>query len=82
MSWNLMHTAQMLLKRGGSPVGGNVAATWRDQTNAADQGPDRILIDSRPSIARPCHAAASTNSHSSATRTCERCDSMRNHATA
>ena len=41
MSWNLMHTAQMLRDRGGFPVGGNVAATWRDQTNAADQDPDR-----------------------------------------
>lgn len=40
MSWNLMHTAQMLRERGGFPVGGNVGATWRDATNAADQDPD------------------------------------------
>jgi len=40
MSWNLMHTAQMLRDRGGFPVGGNVAATWRDDTNAADQDPE------------------------------------------
>lgn len=40
MSWNLMHTAQMLRDRGGFPVGGNVGATWRDVTNAADQDPD------------------------------------------
>jgi multimeric flavodoxin WrbA len=41
MTWNLMHTAQMLEERGGFPVGGNVAAHWRDDTNAADQDPDR-----------------------------------------
>jgi multimeric flavodoxin WrbA len=40
MSWNLMHTAQMLRERGGFPVGGNVAASWRDVTNAADQDPE------------------------------------------
>ncbi len=40
MTWNLMHTAQMLRERGGFPVGGNVGATWRDVTNAADQDPD------------------------------------------
>jgi multimeric flavodoxin WrbA len=40
MSWNLMHTAQMLRDRGGFPVGGNVAASWRDVTNAADQDPE------------------------------------------
>ena len=40
MSWNLMHTAKMLRDSGGFPVGGNVAATWRDQTNAADQDPE------------------------------------------
>lgn len=40
MSWNLMHTAQMLRDRGGFPVGGNVGANWRDATNAADQDPD------------------------------------------
>ncbi len=36
-----MHTAQMLREHGGFPVGGNVAASWRDVTNAADQDPDR-----------------------------------------
>ena len=40
MSWNLMHTAALLRDAGGFPVGGNVAATWRDVTNAADQNPD------------------------------------------
>ena len=40
MSWNLMHTAALLRAAGGFPVGGNVAATWRDVTNAADQDPD------------------------------------------
>lgn len=40
MSWNLMHTAQMLRERGGFPVGGNVGADWRDVTNAADQDPE------------------------------------------
>lgn len=40
MSWNLMHTAQLLSERGGFPVGGNVAASWRDVTNAADQDPE------------------------------------------
>ena len=40
MTWNLMHTAQMLRERDGFPVGGNVAANWRDVTNAADQDPD------------------------------------------
>ena len=40
MSWNVMHTAKMLKDHGGFPVGGNVAATWRDDTNAADQDPD------------------------------------------
>lgn len=40
MTWNLMHTAKMLDDRGGFPVGGNVADTWRDVTNAADQDPD------------------------------------------
>ncbi len=40
MTWNLMHTAQMLRDRGGFPVGGNVADTWRESTNAADQDPD------------------------------------------
>lgn len=42
MSWNLMHVAKMLRDRGGFPVGGNSAATWRDFTNAADQDPDRF----------------------------------------
>ena len=42
MSWNLMHTARMLKELGGFPVGGNVAATWRQSTNAADQDPDRF----------------------------------------
>ncbi len=40
MSWNLMHTAQMLRERGGFPVGGNVGSSWRESTNAADQDPD------------------------------------------
>ena len=40
MSWNLMHAAKMLQTRGGFPVGGNVAETWRGVTNAADQDPD------------------------------------------
>ncbi|MGB0111683.1 MAG: flavodoxin family protein [Ilumatobacteraceae bacterium] len=40
MSWNLMHAAKMLKDQGGFPVGGNVAATWRDGTNAADQDPE------------------------------------------
>ncbi|MEJ7801592.1 MAG: NAD(P)H-dependent oxidoreductase [Ilumatobacter sp.] len=40
MAWNLMHTAQMLRDRGGFPVGGNVAASWQDATNAADQDPE------------------------------------------
>lgn len=40
MTWNLMHTAQMLKEKGGFPVGGNVADTWRDFTNAADQDPE------------------------------------------
>jgi multimeric flavodoxin WrbA len=40
MTWNLMHTAHMLRERGGFPVGGNMAANWRDVTNAADQDPD------------------------------------------
>ena len=40
MTWNLMHTAKMLRDLGGFPVGGNVAATWREFTNAADQDPD------------------------------------------
>lgn len=42
MSWNLMHAARMLKDRGGFPVGGNVAATWRSVTNAATQDPDRF----------------------------------------
>jgi multimeric flavodoxin WrbA len=42
MSWNLMHAAKILKGLGGFPVGGNVAATWRTVTNAADQDPDRI----------------------------------------
>ncbi|MEL6891616.1 MAG: NAD(P)H-dependent oxidoreductase [Actinomycetota bacterium] len=40
MAWNLMHTAKLLRDAGGFPVGGNVADTWRDSTNAADQDPD------------------------------------------
>jgi len=40
MTWNLMHTAQMLRDQGGFPVGGNVADTWREFTNAEDQDPD------------------------------------------
>lgn len=40
MSWNLMHTASMLRDNDGFPAGGNVADTWRDSTNAADQDPD------------------------------------------
>lgn len=40
MSWNLMHTAAMLSDLGGFPVGGNVGATWREVTNAADQDPE------------------------------------------
>ncbi|MGA9277144.1 flavodoxin family protein [Ilumatobacter sp.] len=40
MAWNLMHTAKMLADQGGFPVGGNVADTWQDVTNAADQDPD------------------------------------------
>ncbi|MEO6654404.1 MAG: NAD(P)H-dependent oxidoreductase [Ilumatobacteraceae bacterium] len=40
MAWNVMHAAQMLRDRGGFPVGGNVAATWQDATNAADQDPE------------------------------------------
>ena len=40
MSWNLMHTAKMLKEQGGFPVGGNVADTWREFTNAEDQDPD------------------------------------------
>lgn len=40
MAWNLMHTAQMLRERGGFPLGGNVAARWRESTNAADQDPE------------------------------------------
>jgi multimeric flavodoxin WrbA len=39
MTWNLMHTAKMLKAQGGFPVGGNVAETWRDYTNAEDQDP-------------------------------------------
>ncbi|BAN01639.1 flavodoxin family protein [Ilumatobacter coccineus] len=39
MTWNLMHTAKMLKEQGGFPVGGNVAETWRDYTNAEDQDP-------------------------------------------
>jgi multimeric flavodoxin WrbA len=42
MSWNLMHTAKMLKDLGGFPVGGNVAASWKSVTNAADQDPDRV----------------------------------------
>ena len=41
MSQNLVHTAQMLREFGGFAVGGNIAVTWRTQTNAADQDPDR-----------------------------------------
>ena len=40
MTWNLMHTAKMLKDQGGFPVGGNVAETWRESTNAEDQDPD------------------------------------------
>ncbi len=40
MSWNLMHTAKMLRDGGGFPVGGNVADSWRDYTNAEQQDPD------------------------------------------
>jgi multimeric flavodoxin WrbA len=40
MTWNLMHTAQMLRERGGFPVGGNVGASWREVTNASDQDPE------------------------------------------
>lgn len=40
MAWNLMHTAAMLSAQGGFPVGGNVGATWRESTNAADQDPE------------------------------------------
>ena len=42
MTWNLMHAAQLLKDRGGFPVGGNVAATWTETTNAADQDPERF----------------------------------------
>lgn len=42
MAWNLMHTAAMLSANGGFPVGGNVGATWREGTNAADQDPDGL----------------------------------------
>ena len=41
MSQNLVHTAQMLRERSGFAVGGNIAVTWRAQTNAADQDLDR-----------------------------------------
>jgi len=40
MSWNLMHLARVLKDLGGFPVGGNVAATWQESTNAADQDPE------------------------------------------
>ncbi|MGB3829912.1 MAG: NAD(P)H-dependent oxidoreductase [Ornithinimicrobium sp.] len=43
MTWNLMHTATMLRDRGGFPVGGNVGASWREVTNAADQDPDAFV---------------------------------------
>jgi len=42
MAWNVMHMAQMLRERGGFPVGGNVAKTWREGSNAADQDPDAL----------------------------------------
>jgi len=41
MAWNLMHTAKMLHDVGGFPVGGNVAATWREFSNAEDQDPEQ-----------------------------------------
>ncbi len=41
MAWNLMHLAQLLADQGGFPVGGNVAANWREVSNAADQDPER-----------------------------------------
>ncbi len=41
MSWNLMHTAKMLKDLGGFPAEGNVSASWRSVTNAADQDPNR-----------------------------------------
>ena len=40
VAWNLMHTAKLLKDVGGFPVGGNVADSWREVTNAADQDPD------------------------------------------
>lgn len=39
MTWNLMHLAKLLKDQDGFPVGGNVAETWRDVTNAADFDP-------------------------------------------
>lgn len=42
MSWNLMHTPKMLRDNDGFPAGGNVAATWREYSNAADQDPEQL----------------------------------------
>ena len=45
MTWNLMHTAQLLTSQGGFPLGGNTSATWRDVSNAEDQDPDVLTFD-------------------------------------
>ncbi len=37
MSWNLLHMARMLRDNGGIPAHGNVAADWRNATNAEQQ---------------------------------------------
>lgn len=40
MSWNLMHTAQMLRDAGGMPATGNLPEEWDHVTNARDQNPE------------------------------------------
>ena len=37
-----IHLARVLRALGGFPIGGNVAATWQESTNAADQDPERF----------------------------------------
>ncbi len=42
MAWNLMHLARMLKAQDGYPAQGNVAAAWREVSNAAEQDPDPV----------------------------------------
>ena len=57
MSWNLMHTARMLVDAGGFPEQGNKAEEWEHVTNARDQDPEHEEIGGDVVLGEPCDGA-------------------------